>query len=477
LGYSNFLIDFLIDLNYWPYAHRNFSTSVIAAKRESQRLQSIPCLSTTIPVKSLHVKDKTIKIFGFYLTFYTLILYDVNGGKIMKTLITQILNSGLICSEVVYWDGERMKFGHGEPEIRIHIKNPKVLKDMMEDLSLGFGENYINGNLVVEGDLQKLLKIGLNLSLRKLKLPNKTKLRILINHILTLNTIRNVRKNVSYHYDLGNDFYKLMLDNSMTYSCAYFINENDTLEKAQENKHELVCRKIGLQDGDKLIDVGCGWGSFLVYAAKKFDIRAVGCTLAQNQYEYAKEWVEREGIADRVTILLEDYRKISGKFNKFVSIGMYEHVGKNFARTFFRKVREMLTDSAVGLLHTIGHNTSQPTDPWVKKYIFPGGYLPCLTELIKHITEQKFYVIDVENLRFHYARTLDEWISRFEANIEKIRGMFDQKFINMWRLYLNGAAAGFKFGETNVYQVVFSTDREHINSFHLPPPCGRSPLL
>jgi len=166
----------------------------------------------------------------------------------------------------------------------------------MEDLSLGFGENYMNGNLVVEGNLQKLLKIGLNLNLKKLKLPNKTKLRILINHILTLSTLRNVRKNVSYHYDLGNDFYQLMLDKSMTYSCAYFINENDTLEKAQENKHELVCRKIGLQDGDRLIDIGCGWGSFLVYAAKKFDISAVGCTLAQNQYEYAKNWAEREGM-------------------------------------------------------------------------------------------------------------------------------------------------------------------------------------
>ena len=390
----------------------------------------------------------------------------------MKELVNHILNSisKEISSEVVYWDGERIKFGQGKPLFRIHIKSPHVLKDLMQDLSIGFGENYMNNNIVVEGDLQRLLGIGINLTPQRLNLPNKTKLRMLINHIATLNSLRNIGRNIAHHYDLGNDFYQLMLDKNMTYSCGYFKTPRDSLEEAQDNKHQLICRKINLQDGDRLIDIGCGWGSFLVYAAKKFDITAVGCTLSHNQYEYAKKWVKKEGLEKKVSIFLEDYRRMSGRFNKFVSIGMYEHVGKNYASTFFRKVKSLLTDDSIGILHTIGYNNRQPTNPWLKKYIFPGGYLPALPEVLEHMTREGFYIIDVENLRPHYAKTLDEWIKRFESNIDKIKAMFGQKFINMWRLYLNGAAAGFKFGETNVYQILFLRNLEKLT------PCYREDI-
>ncbi len=385
----------------------------------------------------------------------------------MKGLIPKLLKASpyQISLEVVFWDGEKVKLGQGEPELKIHIKTPRVIKDMAKNLSLGFGEHYMNGNLVVEGDLQKLLKIGLNIKFKEAKIPNRAKFRILLNNVLTLNTIWNVRKNVSHHYDIGNDFYRLMLDKDMTYSCAYFKQENESLEKAQENKHEIICKKIGLKNGDKLLDIGCGWGSFLIYAAKKFDIKAVGCTLAKNQYEYAQKRVQQEGLADRVSILLKDYRQIRGQFNKFVSVGMYEHVGKNFARIFFKKVKSLLTPDGMGLLHTIGHNCAEPTDPWIKRYIFPGGYLPYLSELIQRITEQGFYIIDVENLRAHYAKTLQEWIKRFEGNIGKVQKMFGQRFINMWRLYLNAACAGFKYGESQVYQIVFSPDKGKIKEF------------
>ncbi len=379
--------------------------------------------------------------------------------KEFRTLIEEMLSSVKeeVPIEIVYWDGEKKRFGDREPVARIIVKSQRAFEDIIGHLSLGFGENYIEGNIEVEGDLQAVLRLENMPHLKKIRPSLKVLKEIALHRLRTLNSLRQSRKNIESHYDLGNEFYKLFLDKSLTYSCAYFKNwEKDTLEEAQMNKYELIVRKIGLKDGDRVVDVGCGWGGFLIYAAQRFNITAVGCTISKNQYSYATEKIKELGLDDKVQILYEDYRNLKGTFNKFVSIGAYEHIGKNYASTFFKKLDSILEKGAIGLLHTIGHNQPMPTDAFTTKYIFPGGYLPSLEELICRIRQVGFYTIDVENLRPHYARTLDNWIERFKGNREKATRMFDERFVRMWWLYLNGAAVAFKYGEAQVYQIVFS---------------------
>ena len=376
----------------------------------------------------------------------------------MKTIVNELLNnlSDRMPCEVIYWDGERVSFGKDKAQFRIHIKSPNVIRDIMSNFSLGFGENYMDGNIVIEGDLQKLVGVEYEESARKFKISNKTKFRIFFNYMKSLNAVKKAKKNISHRYDLSNDFYRLMLDRSMSYSCAYFKDGKDTLEKAQQNKYELICRKLNLKDGDRLVDVGCGWGGMIIYAVKKFNIKATGINVSKNQYEYAKQCIKEQCLDNKADVFLEDYRNVKGKFNKFVSIGMFEHVGKKYSRLFFKKIREALEGKAIGVLHTIARNVYEPTDPWTRKYIFPGGYIPVLSDILRDMASVGFYTIDVENLRPHYAKTVDEWIKRFESNIDKIKTMFDEKFINMWRLYLNAASVSFKLGKLNVYQIVFS---------------------
>ncbi len=376
-----------------------------------------------------------------------------------KELIEKMLKEAKdeIPLEITYWNGETKRFSDKEPVAKITIKTQQAFREIMGHLSLGFGENYINGNIEVEGDLQEVLRLESLPHLKNIKPSLKIIKDIALNKLRTLNSIKQSKQNIEAHYDLGNDFYKLFLDKSLTYSCGYFKNwNNDTLEKAQENKYELIVRKIGLKNGDRVVDVGCGWGGFLIYAAQKFDIKGLGCTISKNQYEYAKEKIKELKLEDKIEVVYEDYRNLTGKFNKFVSIGAYEHVGKNYAFMFFNKFKEILEDGAVGLLHTIGHNEPMQTDPFTTKYIFPGGYLPSLEELIRRIRYVNFYTIDVENLRPHYAKTIDCWIERFQSNMDKIQKMFDEKFIRMWWFYLNGAAESFKYGDGQLYQIVFS---------------------
>ncbi len=256
-----------------------------------------------------------------------------------------------------------------------------------------------------------------------------------MSHVRSLNTLKASARNVAHHYDLGNDFYKLYLDNSMTYSCAYFKNKNDTLEDAQLQKYEHICRKLHLKEGETLVDIGCGWGGMLLYAARRYGVKCLGCTLSAHQAEYAKKRVTEEGLGGNITILLEDYRNIKGQFDKFVSIGMFEHVGKSLISTFIDRTKAMLKPGGIGLLHTIGKERNTPFDPWTMKYVFPGGHLPVLDHVIRAMGKKGLVPIDIENLRLHYAATLDEWAKRFEANVEQIENMFDQRLVRTWRMY------------------------------------------
>lgn len=395
----------------------------------------------------------------------------------MKKTLKQLLlalssNTPNVSFEVYFWDGESACFGNGEPVFVLAFRTERAAKRLFSSGTLGFGEEYMAGNISVGGDFQQLLRFGFDPNVRNLKLSIWTKLQMLWQSLISLNTLKQSPKNISHHYDRGNDFYRLWLDESMTYSCAYFRHADDTLEQAQQQKHEHLCRKLQLKEGETLVDIGCGWGGMLIYAAKRYGVKGVGCTLSKPQFEYVNEKARQEGLDSRVSILFEDYRRMSGQFDKFVSIGMFEHVGKKFIPTFMEKTRTLLKPGGIGLLHTIGKEQKSPGDPWTQKYIFPGGYIPLLDEIVRWMGENGLVPTDIENLRLHYAKTLDEWSKRFEANVEKIESMSGATFVRMWRMFLNASAAGFRYGDTRLYQVTFTNGlnnslpltREHLYS-------------
>ncbi len=358
--------------------------------------------------------------------------------------------------QVQFWDGVKKSYGAGEPQFILTLATKRSAEHILESGSLGFGEEYMAGDIQVEGDFVQLLRFGADSTF--LNLPIGLKAKLAIKHLrqASLNTLSRSTKHVAHHYDRGNDFYKLWLDESMAYSCAYFRYENDTLEQAQQQKYEHICRKLQLKAGETLIDIGCGWGGMLIYAAKHYGVRGVGCTLSKEQVEYAVDLVKRQGLAKDISIVFEDYRKIEGKFDKFVSIGMFEHVGKQFIPTFMEKVKSILNPGGIGLLHTIGQELPVPGDPWTLKYIFPGGYIPPLDEIVRTMCEAKLIPTDVENLRPHYARTVEEWIARFEVHVKKIETMYDASFVRMWRMFLNGCVANFRYGDMRLYHVLFT---------------------
>ena len=361
-----------------------------------------------------------------------------------------------ICFAVQFWDGDIFRGGNGEPSFTIIFKTSKAASRIFSKGSLGFGEEYMAGNIVVEGNLKDLLRLGMDPHFQNMKISPKTKLAILINHFKSLNTAKGSPRNISHHYDKGNDFYSLYLDESMTYSCAYFRDSNDSLEQAQQQKYEHICRKLNLTEGESLLDVGCGWGGMLIYAARNYGVRGVGCTLSAEQARYAQEKIKEEGLQDRLGVLWEDYRNISGQFDKFVSIGMFEHVGRGFIPTFMKKIRTLLKPGAAGLLHTIGKEKDTPRDGWIMKYIFPGGYIPVLDHVLRVMGENSLVPLDIENLRLHYAATLDEWARRFETHADQLLERFGDIFVRTWRLYLNGSAAAFRDGELRLYQILFT---------------------
>jgi cyclopropane-fatty-acyl-phospholipid synthase len=358
--------------------------------------------------------------------------------------------------QVQFWDGAKKSYGAGEPQFILTFATKRAAEHILESGSLGFGEEYMAGDIQVEGDFRQLLRFGADAAF--LNLPIGLKAKLAIKHLrqASLNTLSRSTKHVAHHYDRGNDFYTLWLDESMAYSCAYFRYENDTLEQAQQQKYEHICRKLQLKAGETLVDIGCGWGGMLIYAAKHYGVRGVGCTLSKQQVEYAVDLVKRQGLSKEISIVFEDYRNLQGKFDKFVSIGMFEHVGKQFIPTFMEKAKSLLKRNGIGLLHTIGEERSMPGDPWTLKYIFPGGYIPSLDEIVRTMGETGLVPTDIENLRLHYAKTVEEWCTRFEAQTKKIETMFDASFVRMWRMFLNGCVVNFRYGNPRLYQVLFT---------------------
>jgi len=367
--------------------------------------------------------------------------------------------------EVEFWDGTKEKYGPGPKKFKLIIKNKGVINRILGGGSLGFGEEFMKGNILVEGDLQELIKMGYGQSRINFQLSLKEKLKILYNYISSLGTVLNSKRNVSYHYDIGNDFYSLWLDSTLTYSCAYFKKEEDTLSQAQLQKYEHISKKLQLKQGETLVDIGCGWGGMMFYAAENFGVKCEGYTLSAEQYNYLVDEIKKRKLADFLKVYLKDYREARGKFDKFVSIGMFEHVGKKFHPVFFDVVKKLLKPKGIGLLQTIGSSKDKPSDPWITKYIFPGGFIPALQLICRIMNQKDLVFFDIEDLRRHYNMTLDKWIEGFEENIEKIRKVLikllgsrekAEEFVRMWRLYLNGSSVSFKAGNNHLYQITFS---------------------
>ncbi len=353
------------------------------------------------------------------------------------------------------WDGEVIEYGD-QPKTTLVIKSAKVLEQMFSKGFLGFGEAYVSGDLEVEGDLQELLRLGLSVQFDEKNFSLLQKIRLLPFCIKTSGTGRKAGGNIAHHYDLTPEFFSLFLDESLTYSCSYFKNEDDSLGQAQRNKYDHIARKLMLNPADRLVDIGCGWGGMLLQSTREYGVSGVGITLSRNQSQYANRRIQELGLGERIEVKFQDYRQLTGKFDKFVSIGMFEHVGKRFIPVFMRKTAALLKKGAMGLLHTIAKEVDSATDAWTLRYIFPGGYIPSLAETVCEMGRAGLCVLDIEGLRLHYARTLDCWMANFEGNIDKIREMFDERFVRMWKLYLNASSACFKYNDTRVYQILFS---------------------
>jgi cyclopropane-fatty-acyl-phospholipid synthase len=349
-----------------------------------------------------------------------------------------------------------VRFGAGAPQFTITFATQAAVRATLLNGFLGFGEAYMSGSVEVEGDWDRLFALAMGTSLERTRPSGLAAIAYALQRLRRRDSRAGARRNIAQHYDLGNDFYRLWLDRGMSYSCAYFAVPGMTLDEAQVAKLELICRKLRLAPGLTLLDVGCGWGALLIHAAARHGVRGVGCTLSPNQVELGRQRVREAGLQERVEIRLADYRDIEGPFDRWVSVGMAEHVGRPFLAGFSGCLARQLRPQGVGLLHSIGKDRVSRGDPWTLTYIFPGGYIPALPELAHHLGRHDMTIVDVENLRPHYALTLDRWQERFEAHVAEIEAMYDDRFVRMWRLFLVSSAAGFRYSDTRLFQIVFT---------------------
>jgi len=344
-----------------------------------------------------------------------------------------------------------------ENPIRFKILDKTLHWKLLINPDLYLGEGYTDGSIVIEnGTLTEFLDIAIKNIGRDSanSITNALdKFRRIYRYITNFNLIGKSKQNVAHHYDLSNKFYDLFLDEKRQYSCAYFKNEDDTLEVAQNNKIDHIIKKLNLKSNHKVLDVGCGWGTLALDIAKKTQCEVVGITLSKNQLEYAQQKAREMNLENQVEFRLEDYRQLSEKFDRVVSVGMFEHVGRKFYSKYFNKVFDFLNEDGVALIHTIGSiNPPRGPQPWITKYIFPGGYTPSLSEVSLPIEKSGLIISDLEVLRAHYAHTLRSWKDRFMSKKEQVLEMFDEKFFRMWEFYLVGCEMSFKWRDQVVFQ-------------------------
>ena len=358
-------------------------------------------------------------------------------------------------------DANSKKYIIGIPE----NKDPIVLKIFDKKLhykllfrpDLYFGEAYSEGDIIIEnGTLSDFLDLAfMNIGRGELNFFSQllNKLSGSYRYLTNFNLIKKSKMNAAHHYDLSDDLYDLFLDPKRQYSCGYFKNENDTLETAQNNKIQHIIKKLNIKPNQKILDIGCGWGSLAIDIAKSANCEVTGITLSENQYEYCKKKAKELNMENQVTFKLIDYRELNEKFDRIVSVGMFEHVGRKFYKKFFKQIEKLLNNNGISLIHTIGSvNPPRDPHPWITKYIFPGGYTPSLSEVTTPIEKAGLIVSDIEVLRLHYSHTLRHWKENCIKNKVKITEMFDERFFRMWEFYLAGCEIAFKWGDQVVYQ-------------------------
>ena len=353
-------------------------------------------------------------------------------------------------------NGEKYEIGYGEPHFSVIFHHMPDIKDMVTSTSIALGEAYMDGELEIKGNLYEALNSFLG-QIDKFSTDHK-KLKTLL---FSSRGKKNQRAEVSSHYDIGNDFYSMWLDDSLSYSCGYFESEKDTLHDAQYNKVDRILKKLNLREGMSPCDIGCGWGFLLIQAAKKYKVCGTGITLSEEQKKKFEERIKEEKLEDYLDVMLLDYRDLPDtglKFDRVVSVGMVEHVGRGNYEEFMGCVKSVINKGGLFLLHYISALKEYPGDAWVKKYIFPGGVIPSLREIMHIAGDMRFYTLDVESLRRHYSRTLLCWNENFQKHKDEVREMFDERFVRMWEMYLCACAASFRNGVVDVHQILFSSD-------------------
>jgi cyclopropane-fatty-acyl-phospholipid synthase len=358
---------------------------------------------------------------------------------------------------LVLWNGEELRTSDAPPVGRVVFHDRRLLLDLALHPDLGLPEAYADGRIEIEGDLATVMKAVF-------AVPAKYTLAKRARDAWELfrrrsKSLSRSRENIHRHYDLGNDFYSLWLDERMAYTCAYFPTPTASLEEAQLAKMEHVSRKLWLRPGERVIEAGCGWGSLALHMARHHGVYVTAYNISEEQVAYARERAKAEGLDDRVEYRLDDYRNVSGTFDAFMSVGMLEHVGDENYATLGRVIDRCLPDHGRGLIHSIGRVQRRPMDPWIQRNIFPGSYSPTLEEMVGILSPHELAVIDVENLRLHYEKTLEHWLERFEKHAAAVEQRFDAKFVRTWRLYLAGSIASFHVGNLQLWQVVFQRTR------------------
>jgi cyclopropane-fatty-acyl-phospholipid synthase len=360
------------------------------------------------------------------------------------------------------WTGERVLPSAIRPVERVRIADRGTLLGLLGDWQIRFGDAYSTGQIEIEGDLVKFMETiyrTFGQTDAESSIANRITGWL---HRPRRNTLSGSRDNIHRHYDLGNEFYALWLGETMAYTCAYYPTAQATLDEAQTAKMDHVCRKLRLGASDSVVEAGCGWGTLALHIAGRYGAKVRAFNISREQIDYARHRARERGLEGRVEYILDDYRNIDGKYDVFVSVGMLEHVGRENYTELGRIARASMTNEGRGLIHSIGRNRPQPLHPWIERRIFPGAYAPSLGEMMQIFEPWNLSVLDVENIRQHYALTLRHWLERYEGALDKVRAMsFDETFVRMWRLYLAGSIAAFETGTMQLFQVLFTTQENN----------------
>lgn len=353
------------------------------------------------------------------------------------------------------------------PSVNMKLSDARLYRSLFFNPELAAGEAYMNGTLTFPGsslrEFLSLLSLNRNRPGGTPSAFHRTVATVArqFKRFQQSNPIGKAQQNIAHHYDIGNELYRLFLDDGLFYSCAYFEKDDDTLEAAQRAKCRLIAAKLNLSPGQKILDIGCGWGGLAIYLAQMEDVHVHGVTLSKEQHALAVERAKAAGVSDRVRFELRDYRELDQKFERIVSVGMFEHVGVPRYDEFFAKSNQLMPDDGVMLLHSIGHMSPPSTaSPWLRKYIFPGAYSPSLSEVFPAVERNRLWVTDCEFLRLHYAMTLRHWHTRFENNRDRIAQMYDERFCRMWEFYLISAEMMFRTGAQEVFHMQLSRKRD-----------------